>query len=110
MVDIESIKSELYKTLKLSNKQFVAECFEFMKKHHFSNEELAILTDLRKLNRSILSINRYTYPILKVVSPYGGTTEEDSHVNGYRRYYDDKHKYKGKLIFFAKNGITQIQL
>jgi hypothetical protein len=96
MNNFENLSRYLFGLLALTNKQFITECFKVIMMYRFNDEEIGVLTDINKLNRTIISRNRYTYPILKEVKSTGRTTEAESQVNGNRRYYDEKYTYNGK--------------
>jgi len=97
------MKPELKKLLLVKNEDFIKTVFSRLQKLSLMEDDLLVLTDKDKANRMIISRNRYTYPIIKEAHNDCEITKELTHVNGNRRYFDEKYYYNGKAYILCND-------
>lgn len=96
--------AELEKILSTpKNEDFVKLCFKRIQHLDLTSAQLFALTDVEIANAVIKERNRYTYPIIVEVPIHGEVTQEMTHSNGNRRYYDERFLYQGRAYILCND-------
>lgn len=89
------------------NEDFIKACFSRIQAMDISDEDFKALIDIDTANEVIKEKNRFTYPIIVEASPFKADTYSLTHINGSRRYYDERYIYKGKYYLLCNDWYYQ---